>query len=105
MRRAAGVVVLALVCAFTLPMLLAKPVAAFTPPTLVSTGANTGGPGTAVSYQYSFDTTDCGVSADSVEIDLSWDSPFQPIGSATAAAGTCSGTVTGTVPGNTTTRD
>jgi hypothetical protein len=80
MRRAAGVVVLALVCAFALPMLLANPAAAFTNPTLTSTGSNAGGPGTAVSYAYSFDTADCGVSSDSLEIDLYWDSPFEQIG-------------------------
>jgi hypothetical protein len=95
-------VVLALVCAFTLPMLLAKPAAAFTSPTLTSTGLDSGGPGTHVSYNYSFDTTDCGASSDSLEIDLEWDSPFEQIGQATATAGSCSGSVSGTVPLNTT---
>jgi outer membrane biosynthesis protein TonB len=105
MRRAAGVVVLALVCAFTLPMLMAKPAAAFTSPTLTSTGATSGGPGTTVSYNYTWNATDCGSSAgDSLDIELFWDnSPFGEIGSAVASnPATCSGSVSGTVPTYTT---
>jgi hypothetical protein len=102
MRRAAGGVVLALVCAVALPIVLTRPAAAFTSPTLVQTSTTTsGGPGTAITYQYAWNPTDCGVSADNLEIQLFWDNPFEQIGFA-AADPTCSGSVTGAVPNDTT---
>jgi hypothetical protein len=100
MRRAAGVAILALVCAIALPMAMARPAAAFTAPTLTLTGNSSGGPGTALAYTYTWNASDCGVSGDSLEIQLFWDSPYQPIGSAPAGS-TCSGPVTGSVPYNT----
>jgi hypothetical protein len=73
MRRAAGIVVLALACAVALPTWLARPVAAFTNPTLVQTsGPASGGPGTSITYQYTWDSMDCGVSTDSLTIQLFW---------------------------------
>ncbi len=102
MRRAAGVVVLALVGAVALPIVMTRPAAAFTSPTLSSPSPSSGAPTTRVTFAYNWDTTDCGVSADSVEINLYWDSPYLLIGQATADAGTCNGDVTGTVPTNTT---
>ncbi|MHB8488352.1 MAG: hypothetical protein ACYDCS_03535 [Candidatus Dormibacteria bacterium] len=100
MRRAAGVVVLALVCAIALPTALARPAAAlFASATLTWNGGNEyGGPGTALSYAYFWDLTDCTVSGDTLEIQLFWDNPYGQISSVPAAAGTCAGTVTGTVP-------
>ena len=103
MRRAAGFAVLALICALAVPMLWTRPAAAFTSATLTwNGGTESGGPGTPLSYAYSWDTTDCGVSGDSLQIQLFWDSPFEQVGSASVPAGTCSGTVTGAVPNDTT---
>jgi outer membrane biosynthesis protein TonB len=105
MRRAAGLVILALVCAVALPMALARPAAAFTDPTLVQTsGPASGGPGTSLTYQYTWDATDCGVSTHSLEIQVFWQFPVEVIGSATADS-TCSGAVTATVPNNATTNE
>src|SRR5580692_11242966 len=101
MRRAAGVVVLALVCAFTVPIALARPAAASTGPTLGPPAPASGGPGTSVTYLYSWDTTECGVSLHSLEIELFWDSPYAEIGSTTARAASCTGSVTGVVPSDT----
>ena len=107
MRRAAGVVVLAMVCAVAVPMALSRPVvAAFTSPTLTNTGATSGGPGTPISYSYSWDLTDCeanGVNAgDTIEIILEWDSPVEEVNSSTSTVGIdCSGQVQGQVPPNT----
>jgi hypothetical protein len=109
MRRAAGVVVLALVCAFTLPMLMAKPAAAFTSPTLTAHAGfpTSGPPGTSISYDYSWDLADCeanGVApGDTITIVLDWDSPLTQLGTSTSqATSSCSGTVSGRVPATTT---
>ncbi|MFI5286783.1 MAG: hypothetical protein ACHQ4F_10740, partial [Candidatus Dormibacteria bacterium] len=102
MRKTAGVAVLAMVCALAVPMLLNRPAAAFTPATLTwSGGTESGGPGTPLSYSYTWNTTDCTVSADSLQIQLFWDNPYEQVGSATVPAGTCSGSVTGAVPNDT----
>jgi len=99
MRKTAGVAVLALICALAVPMLLTRPAAAFTPATLTwSGGTQSGGPGTPLSYTYTWNTADCGVSADSLEILLFWDTPNEQVGSAPVPLSTCSGTVTGVVP-------
>ena len=112
MRRAAGVVVLALVCAIATSTVLARPAAASTQPTLSLTSTPTsGGPGTGVTYTYTWDALpgDCGVaSTDTLELDLYWDSPnpTEKIGFATIPASpNCSGSVSGTVPGDTTRGD
>jgi hypothetical protein len=93
--------VLALVCAFTVPIALARPAAASTGPTLGPPAPASGGPGTSVTYLYSWDTTECGVSLHSLEIELFWDSPYAEIGSTTARAASCTGSVTGVVPSDT----
>lgn len=100
MRRAAGVVVLAMVCAIALPMALSRPAAASGSPTLTQTStATSGGPGTGIDYQYAWDAIDCGTaSSDSLTIQLYWQ-PGELMGSGTADA-TCSGPVSGTVPNN-----
>jgi hypothetical protein len=107
MRRAAGVLVLVLACAVALPMALARPAAAFTPATLTLNGPALGGPGTPVTYNYAWNSTDCPVSTDSREVQLFWDKPdpSEMIGTAPADQSTCSGTVTGTVPSDTTRGD
>jgi hypothetical protein len=111
MRRAAGLVVLALVCAVAVPTVLTRPAAAFTGATLTWNGAGSqsGGPGTPLSYLYTWNPTDCGTaSADTLELDLYWDSPdpTERVGFTTIQPSTnCSGTVTGTVPGDTTRGD
>ena len=106
MRRGAGVVVIALACALALPTVFARPAAAFTAATLGPPSTASGGPGTSVTYQYTWNATDCGVSAHSLTIQLFWDSPdpSEMIGSGTADAN-CSGTVTGIVPNDTTRGD
>jgi hypothetical protein len=100
MRRAAGVVVLAMVGAMAVPVVMAHPVAAAPSPTLTQTSSATSGPpGTAIDYQYTWDAADCGsASVDSLTIELYWQ-PGELIGSATADA-TCSGPVSGAVPNN-----
>jgi hypothetical protein len=109
MRRGAGVVVLALACALALPTVFARPAAAFTSPTLTLTSAaSSGGPGTSITYMYSWNAIDCGTlpSTDSLELDLYWDipDPTEQIGSTPNISPlTCSGSVTGTVPSDTTT--
>jgi hypothetical protein len=102
--------VLALVCAFTLPMLLAKPAAAFTSASLTVTSGfpSTGPPGTSISYDYFWDLADCEangvVVGDTITIDLDWDNPAEPIGSSTSVVSTnCTGTVSAVVPGGSTT--
>ena len=108
MRKAAGFAVLALICAVAVPTMMARPVAAFTPATLTLTSSPTsGGPGTPVTYQYSWNPIDCGVATDSLQIQLFWDNPdpSEMIGSAAAPNATCSGPVSGTVPNDTTRGD
>ena len=106
MRRAAGVVVLAMVGAVALPIVLTRPAAAFTLPTLTwSGGTQSGGPGAALSYNYVWNTTDCTVSADNLEIQLFWDSPYELIQSTHVTLNTCLGPVAGTVPSDTTMGD
>jgi outer membrane biosynthesis protein TonB len=106
MRRAAGVVILALVCAVAIPTMLARPAAAFTGATLTNNGAASGGPGTPLTYLYSWDAVDCQANGvlvgDTITILLNWDSPLGQIGSSTSTATVtdCSGTVSGQVPGN-----
>src|SRR5450631_3963064 len=104
MRRAAGVVILALVCAITVPIVLARPASAFTSATLTNVGASSGPPGATATFTYSFDLTDCmaggAAVGDTIVITLDWDSPFSQIGTATSTIGTdCSGQVSGRVPG------
>jgi hypothetical protein len=99
MRRAAGVVVLAMVCAIALPMALSRPVAAFTSPTLSANPAS-GHPQTQITYTYTWNTTDCTVSADSLEIQMFWDNPPQALGSGPATPGTCNATLTVPIPNN-----
>ena len=102
MRRGAGVIVIALACALALPTVFARPAAAFTAATLGPPSTGSGGPGTPVTYQYTWNAIDCGVSTDSLTIQLFWDSPdpSEMIGSGTADA-SCSGLVTGIVPNDT----
>jgi hypothetical protein len=109
MRRAAGIVVLALACAVAIPTWLARPVAAFTPPTLTNSGAASGGPGMPISYTYDWDAADCEANGvlvgDTIEIILEWDSPVEEINSSTStltSTSDCEGTVSGAVPDNTT---
>lgn len=97
MRRAAGVVVLAMVCAIAIPMALSRPVAAFTSPTLTA-NPTSGDVGTPVTYTYTWNTTDCTVSADSLEIQMVWGSPPQPLGSGPATLATCNAVLTVPVP-------
>jgi hypothetical protein len=104
MRRAAGVVILALVCAIAVPIVLARPASAFTSATLTNVGASSGPPGATATFTYSFDLTDCQAGGaavgDTIVITLDWDSPFSQIGTATSTIGTdCSGQVSGRVPG------
>jgi hypothetical protein len=110
MRRAAGFVVLALVCALALPMLLARPAAAFTSATLTVTSGfpSSAPPGTAISYDYFWDLADCeanGVAVgDTITIYVDWDSPADQVGMATSvvqSTGNCTGTVSGHVPSTT----
>jgi hypothetical protein len=112
MRRAAGVVVLALVCAIALPIVIARPAAAaFANAVLTNNGAKSGGPNTAITYGYSWDSTDCEangvVAGDTIELILDWDSPVvEEVNSSTFVvppSGPCAGAVSGFVPGNTTT--
>jgi outer membrane biosynthesis protein TonB len=103
MRRAAGVVILALVCAITVPIVLARPASAFTSATLTNVGASSGHPGATATFAYNFDLTDCeaggAVAGDTIQIILDWDSPFGQMGTATTTIGTsCSGQVSGPVP-------
>jgi hypothetical protein len=108
MRRGAGVIVIALACAVALPTVFARPAAAFTPATLTLVGPASGGPGTAVTYKYTWNAIDCGVSADSLTIQLFWDNPdpSEMIGSTAADSTlTCSGNVNGIVPNDTTRGD
>ncbi len=103
MRRAAGVVVLALACALAVPIATARPVAA-AGPTLTLSPAS-GGPLTPISFTYTWDQPDCNVpTTDSLTIILLWDSPdpSEQVGSGAADATTCSGTGSGSVPNDTT---
>jgi hypothetical protein len=98
--------VLGLVVAVAIPTVLARPAVAFTAPTLTLGSTTSGGPGTSVTYTYTWNATDCGVSADSLVIQLFWDKPDpnEMVGSAPADAN-CSGTVVGIVPNDTTRGD
>jgi len=84
-------------------MLLARPAVAFTSPTLSAPSPASGGPGTSVTYAYTWNTTDCTVSNDSLELQMNWDNPPESmtITASSVPPGTCSGTVTGAVPNNT----
>ena len=104
MRRAAGVVVLLMVGAIAVPMALSRPVAAFTPPTLTASPPS-GDTGTPITYTYTWNTTDCTVFADSLEIQMFWDTPPQPLGSGPATPGTCNATLTVPIPNNAATGD
>ena len=100
MRRAAGVVILALVCAFAVPIAFARPAAAFNSPTLTPLPAS-GDVGTGVSYTYAWDsqTGDCpSPPTDSLEIEVSWDTPALPPWTGAANPGTCDGTVSAPIP-------
>ncbi len=103
MRRAAGVVVLALACALVVPIATARPAAAAGPSVTVT--PTSGGPGTPLNFTYTWDQPDCNVpTSDSLTIILTWDSPdpTEQIGSGPADATSCTGSATGTVPNDTT---
>jgi outer membrane biosynthesis protein TonB len=102
MRRGAGLAILVLVGALAIPILRATPVAADAP--LLSGGPASGTVGTAVSYVYSWDQTDCsanGVPA-SDTIVLTWDdASAETIGSGSVTndgTSTCTGSVSGIIP-------
>jgi hypothetical protein len=108
MRRAAGVGILALVCAIAVPIVLARPgIAAFSGATLLNVRASSGQPGSTAVFDYSFDLADCtnqpggAMPGDTIEIILDWDTPVVQIGTATTTVGVrCSGQVSGRVPRN-----
>src|ERR1700680_1033377 len=106
MRRAAGMGVLVLVAAVVLPIATATPVAAANP-TLAQTGGPTsGGPGTSITYTYTWDQATCGtlgagvVTGDTIVLD--WDNASsEQMGTGTIThdgVNPCIGTVTGQVP-------
>jgi hypothetical protein len=81
-------------------MALSRPVAAFTSPTLSASPAS-GYPNTQITYTYIWNTTDCTVFADSLEIQMFWDNPPEALGSGPATSGTCNATLTVPIPSNT----
>src|ERR1700682_4103647 len=107
MRRAAGMGVLVLVGAVALPIATATPVAAASPTLSLTSGTTTGGPGTPVTYTYTWDTADCPQTGGPFTIVVYWDNPNpnEQIGSVAADPATCSGSVSGVVPADTTRGD
>jgi hypothetical protein len=110
MRRGAGLALLVLVVAVGVPVATATPVAAASPTLTQTGGLTTGGPGTSITYTYSWDQADCAASgvANGDTIVLDWDSPSEQIGTGTIAndgVNPCVGTVTGQVPTDTTRGD
>jgi len=82
MRRAAGVVVLAMVWAIAVPTaLFATGSRVHEPYACADIPATSGDPGTSITYQYTWDPGDCGVlPTDSLTIQLNWQSPTELIG-------------------------